>query len=49
MLLTPQIEAKNIVRKEKVEKAVQKNGEETLTPKSPYLIMRDLGLILIDK
>ena len=34
---------------EKVEKTVQKNGEDTLAAKSPYLIVWDLGPFLIDK
>mgnify|MGYP007076046745 CR=1 FL=1 len=34
---------------EKEGKTVQKNGEETLATKSPYLIMRGLGPIIIHK
>ena len=38
-----------LCRRQKVEKIVEKNGEEFLAAKSPYHVMRDLGPILIDK
>ena len=34
------------VRREKVEKTVQKDGEKALATKSPSLLIRDLGPIL---